>query len=259
MKKLILSLAALTFLFLMSCESESSDLELEPQTIETVETNPVLFTGEFEKEVFPSEGSRISNRLSGCGVTGPNCAFPNQTLTYVYAGSNNVTWTVNSGSISIANGQGTNTVSLSFGSDFSGGVVTAVNSGTPSCTVILEILKCRVTPPPPSCGIDVNGIYELNALGDDDVVFYATTDVSSGWSITGSFFTVTYQDGSISYHVGYANYYGHQQIIIPVNCSNKVRKVEVDVFGENSSNINCTDTRIRDWGNIGVCGTGGFN
>lgn len=254
MKNQLLLLVFSVFL-LISCDSENSDLELETQSIETFEVDQVFFAG----EVSQSKNAKASIDLIGCGVTGPNCASPNQTLTYTYAGSTNITWTVDSGSISISNGQGTNTVSLSFGSDFTGGYVTAINSESPSCTVILEILKCGIIESDPICGIDINGIYELNLFEDENVAFYVVTDTSSEWTITGTFFTVTYQDGNSSYHVGYTNNYGYQQIIIPVSCSNKVREVEANVYGIDSSNVNCSDTKIRDWGSIGVCGTGSFN
>ena len=107
-----------------------------------------------------------------------------------------------------------------------------------------------------SCGVEVLGLFELNGSGVNEVAFYATTSVSSGWNITGSFFTVTYADGSNSYHVGYTNAFGYQQIMIPVDClhMSAVEKVEINVYAESSSNTYCSDTKIRNW-YPGVCGS----
>lgn len=258
MKKLLLLLIIFSISFFSSCSSETSDIELKPQTIEASDNNQAFFPGKIQGKASQSKSVKGFSNIAGCGVSGPKCASSNQTLTYTYAGSNNVTWTVTSGNISVAGGQGTNTVSLNFGSNFTGGVITAVNSESPSCTVILEILKCGGTPTP-TCGIIANGIYELNLLGDENVIFYTTTTTSSGWLITSSFFTVTYQNGDTSHHVGYTNQQGYQQIIIPVSCTNKVRKVKTTIYGGNISNTLCSDSITRDWGAIGVCGTDGFN
>lgn len=258
MKKSFLFLLSTVLCCFTSCDSETSVSQLESQTTKS-KVNQVYFTGKVNVESSRSNSPKVSTRMSGCGVTGPECASSNQILTYTYSGANNVRWTVNSGSISINSGQGTNTVSLSFGSNFTGGTVTATNSQNPSCTVILDILNCGAVPPS-SCGIDVNDVYELNSLGGENVVFYTVPNVTSGWSITSSLFTVTYQDGSSSIHDGQNNYYGYQQIIIPVSCSNKVSKVEAKVFGISNSNVTCSDVATRDWGTIGVCGTAGdFN
>jgi len=77
-----------------------------------------------------------------CGVAGPKCAYPNQTLTYTYSSPDinpSITWT-------IASGQGTNTVTLTFGSDFSGGTISVVGVGPVNCTVTRNILLCGITP-----------------------------------------------------------------------------------------------------------------
>ncbi|GAA5041170.1 hypothetical protein GCM10011506_42570 [Marivirga lumbricoides] len=257
MKKLsFLSLTILLFTFLLSCDSEVLDMEFEPQITESTDGEQVFFPG----EVSQSTTSRLTANSFGCGVTGPDCASSGQTLTYTYSTTTsnpNITWTVNSGSISIVSGQNSNTVSLRFGRGFTGGTVTVLGAGAPNCSVTFDILKCAT--PVPTCGISINGIFEVNALGDDEVAFYATTTISSGWSVTGSYFTVTYQNGSVSNHVGYTNSLGYEQIIIPVSCTNKVETVQVSVYGASSSGTTCSDTELEDWGVIGVCGTGGFN
>ncbi len=110
---------------------------------------------------------------------------------------------------------------------------------------------------PSSCGITINGIYELNALGDANVAFHAPSQLQSGWNITSSTFTLTYQNNSTSVHSGFVNFLGNPQITIPVSCNNKVIKVEVTVFAGNSSGANCSDTKIQNFP-LGVCGTSGF-
>ena len=150
MKK-ILKLTTVVFLltFSFSCENDDSELNIEStieqeKTIETFKANQVFFPGEVLQSKSAKSAKKIPN-LFGCGVTGLNCASPNQTLTYTYANSSintNATWTIDSGSISISSGQGTNTVNLIFGSNFTGGYVTVSGAGIPNCSVTFEILKC---------------------------------------------------------------------------------------------------------------------
>lgn len=243
MKK-ILKLTTITLLLIFSSSCEKDDSELY---IESVMKKEKSIESELESRAF---------KPTTCNIIGATSVTPGTTSNYSYTNdtgtSSSISWSLTSvnppGSVTHQNG------TLSFSSNFVSATLRADGTGGTALPCTASININRETPP---CGIDINGIYELNLLGDENVAFYATTDVSSDWSLTGSFFTVTYQNGRNSYHDGYTNYYGHQQIIIPVSCSNRVRKVEVDVYGVNTSNMNCSDTRIRDWGSIGVCGTAG--
>jgi hypothetical protein len=259
MKKLFL--LVFSFLFLISCDSSNSNLELEPQTIETFKANQVFFPGEVLQSKSAKSVKKIPN-LFGCGVTGPNCASPNQTLTYTYANSSintNATWTIDSGSISISGGQGTNTVNLIFGSNFTGGYVTVSGAGIPNCSVTFEILKCGDTPPDPIyCGVSADGVTELNLLGDGNVAFLAQHTLNSLWNITSSVFIVHFEDGSGSTILGNTNFQGFPQIIIPVLCTNKVTSVDVTIYAESSSGDSCSASTTEIF-QFGVCGTAGFN
>lgn len=236
-----------------SCDRETFDLE--PQSKETFEAKLVSFEGEVQN----SENARAPGIFS-CGVTGLDCGLPNQSLTYTYTTTTSnpiITWTVMSGDISLSSPQGTNTATFLLGNNFNGGTIKVLGAGSPNCTVIFDILECSGTP---ACGIDVIDVFELNQLGSNDVVFYATSNLSPGSTVTSSFFTVTYQDNSTSNHVGYTNFLGNQQIIIPVICSqNKVRKVKATIYAVSNSGVYCSDSQTHDWGTVGVCGTGGFN
>jgi len=139
MKKINYLLLSILFTFLYSCDSDSSDLE-------NIQTNEVFTIG----ETINSDSERgILILPLDCGVTGPKCAYPNQTLTYTYSSPDmnpSITWTVDSGNITIASGQGTNTVTFSFGINFSGGTISVVGVGPLNCTVTRNILSCGIPP-----------------------------------------------------------------------------------------------------------------
>lgn len=77
-----------------------------------------------------SSGNQGMSLLSNtCTVNGETQVFPNQTCTYTYSDTyqplESITWSVNSGAITLVSGQGTSTVVFSFGSNFSGGSIRA--------------------------------------------------------------------------------------------------------------------------------------
>lgn len=90
-------------------------------------------------------GEDISN-YSGtiCCITGNNLASPGETLSFVYESNrdNNVfNWTIISGSISIINGQNSQTVTVKFGDDFTNGIIKCYASGHLVCDALIEITK----------------------------------------------------------------------------------------------------------------------
>lgn len=115
-------------------------------------------------------------------------------------------------------------------------------------------INCVIVPP---CGVSVNGVTELNLLGNSEVAFLAQTQLNSNWSITNSIFVVYFQNGNSSTHSGTINFQGFPQIIIPVSCSNKVIKVDVSILAVNSSGVRCSDSHTEIF-HLGVCGTLGF-
>lgn len=109
------------------------------------------------------------------------------------------------------------------------------------------------------CGVSITSIQEVNALGQNNVAFYAVTQVNPGWNITSSTFEVTYANGTILAYAGSVNpATGYPQIVIPVLCLNKVMQVKVTVVVSNSSGVTCSDIDTRNWSPLGVCGTGDF-
>ena len=109
-----------------------------------------------------------------------------------------------------------------------------------------------------TCGLTSLGrIGELNALGEDNVAFFTVPTLQSGWSITSSTFTVTFNSGNSTTYIGSLNPNGYPQIIIPVPCSpvsGRVDKVSVSVTASSGSN-SCTKTIETNFAS--VCGTGG--
>ncbi|UII77208.1 hypothetical protein LV716_05400 [Flagellimonas sp. HMM57] len=190
-----------------------------------------------------------------CTIDGPDCGNPGSQVVFTYDSAvhnQNITWSVEGGNISLSSGQGTDTATFQLASNFNGGTVN-VTAGI--CDLSKQILRCST---PISCG-SIGRVYELNAFGSDNVVFYVVPSLNSGWSITNSTFVVTRDSGIISTHSGSLNSNGLPQIIIPVPCSphsGRVDKVEVTVNASSGSNT-CTKTVETDF--LSVCGTGGFN
>lgn len=208
------------------------------------------------QELDSSLKSTSLTSLLTCTIDGPDCGNPNSTVTFTYdsdTNNQNINWSVAQGNMNLTGGQGTNQATFSLASNFSGG---AVNVTAGLCNLTKTILKC---PPIQPCGVSITGVYEVNALGSDNVAFYTVPTLSSGWSITSSTFVVTRNSGIISTHSGTLNPNGLPQIIIPVLCSpssGRVDKVKVTVNASSGSN-SCSVTIEQDF--FSVCGTGGFN
>ncbi|WP_299674862.1 hypothetical protein [uncultured Tenacibaculum sp.] len=139
MKKTSYLSILLIFILLLSCNSESDDIIIDSNT---KISNTVLFEGEINSSLTKNKSIALP---SGCGVIGENCANRNQILSYTYFSSSpstNTIWSIVSGDITIIRGQNTNTVTLNFGNNFSGGSVMVSGNGVLNCAVILQINNC---------------------------------------------------------------------------------------------------------------------
>ena len=137
-------LILLTALFtLFSCETEQSETEL-------TESEGIFLIGELgtsgtKKSLNQNDISKRIGNLNDCGTFGPLCAYPNQTLIYTYYTPDlnpNITWTVNSGHMTIVSGQGSNTITLITGSNFNGGQLTVEGDGPIGCISTRNIRLC---------------------------------------------------------------------------------------------------------------------
>lgn len=204
------------------------------------------------QEIILSEKATGLNAKAPCTIDGPDCGKPGSLVVFTYDSdvhNQNITWSVEEGNLSLNSGQGTNAATFQLALNFNGGKVN-VTGGT--CDLSKQISKCR---PIISCG-SISRVYEVNALGSNDVAFYVVPSFNSGWSITSSTFVVTRDSGIISTHSGSLNSLGYPQIIIPVPCSphsGRVDKVKVTVNASSGSDT-CTRTVETDF--LSVCGTG---
>lgn len=94
-----------------------------------------------------SQESKIQAVQTLCDINGDSCAYPYSSETYTYTSSftpNDVHWTIQSGNMSVASGQGTSNVTLSFNSNFNGGTLYALGSGSGGivCSETYSISKC---------------------------------------------------------------------------------------------------------------------
>lgn len=198
---------SILFAFLSSCDSDTSELE-------NMEAREVFTIGETKNA--DSQKGIVILPLD-CGVTGPICAYPNQTLTYTYSSPDinpAITWTVDSGSITIVSGQGTNTVTFNFGSDFSGGTITVVGVGPLNCTVTINILSCGI--PPVDCTTYSLGIldeYLDGTQGGADIVYlHAGGNFPAGTTYA---WTIKRQDGSTQFYS--ASTSNPRQVVASIN------------------------------------------
>lgn len=144
--------------------------------------------------------------------------------------------------------------------------VTGFNSSTKNCCceTFSENVNINCYNPTP-CGVSIVTVEHLAGVGNqNNVTFYASTQLSPGWTYTNSLFDVTFDNGVVRSFSGTLNSItGFHQITIPVNCRlglgyNPVVRVEATVFVTNSNGETCYDQRTENW-YPGVCGGGGIN
>ena len=134
---------------LFSCEKDNAELE-------TILSEETYVIGEIGNSSTKSNSDKVNTLnknsfLSDCGTLGPLCTSPNQTLSYTYFTPDinpNITWTVNSGNISIISGQGTNTATFATGSNFNGAQISVQGVGPIGCVSTRNILLCGGVNPP---------------------------------------------------------------------------------------------------------------
>ncbi len=106
-------------------------------------------TDEIEPDIQLIESIESFAKSTDCDIEGSSIVSPGSTVTYTYTSNlspNTITWSILSGNISIISGQGTNTVTLSFASNFNGGSILADGiNGVIHCSESFSISAC--TPP----------------------------------------------------------------------------------------------------------------
>ncbi|MFA0964101.1 hypothetical protein AB9P05_19995 [Roseivirga sp. BDSF3-8] len=112
-----------------------------------------LFSCEKENLTPPEKTSsqidNVETVITYCNISGSSPVAPGATKSYTYDSNinlNDVTWSIQSGDISIVSGQGTSNVTLSFGPYFNGGSIRAIgsdNQGT-VCSEIYNISPIQV-------------------------------------------------------------------------------------------------------------------
>lgn len=114
-----------------------------------------------EEDLLSPELTDVESKayITTCDISGNSCGNPGSTSVLTYTSDftpNDVNWSIQSGNISIINGQGTSMVTVQFGSNFNGGSVYAVGSGNGGiiCSDSYPISKC---PQPPSCNLTFGG------------------------------------------------------------------------------------------------------
>lgn len=130
-------LLSMLFTLLYSCESKVPELE-------TSEAKEVFTIGEVQ-----NSASKKGGLTPNCGIFGPLCASPNQSITFTYFSPDlnpAITWTVTGVDVSIASGQGTHTVTINLGGNFSGGSISVIGVGPANCSAGQNILLCGTTP-----------------------------------------------------------------------------------------------------------------
>ena len=172
MKKINYLILFVVLSLTFSCEEDNSELE----TIQSEEIFVIGEIGNTNNQSSHNQKNKLNKiGLTDCGTSGPLCAFPNQTLTYTYSTPDinpSITWTVNSGSISIISGQGTNTVTFVTGSNFNGGQISVEGVGPIGCISTRNILLCG-GPNPDVCNyiLGINDEYIDGTQSGANVVY----------------------------------------------------------------------------------------
>ncbi len=200
MKKQIYLVVCVMLTMLFSCETDNTELE-------TDQFEEVFVIGEIANSSARSildKENELSKRgiLNDCGTFGPLCTLPNQTLSYTYFtpdNNPNITWTVNSGSMSIISGQGTNTVTLVTGSNFSGGQISVTGGGPIGCSSTRNVLLCG-GPDPDPCDYWLSILEDYidgTQSGANVVLLHAGNNFPSGTTFE---WQITRQNGTIQFY-----------------------------------------------------------
>ncbi|WP_109098262.1 hypothetical protein [Aquimarina sp. AU58] len=187
-----------------------------------------------------------------CQYQGPNLVIPGTIHTYTLFDVNghNISWSAPSNTTVLQENRNPNSFSLTlkFNSNFTGGYFNAGDVVNNTCSVFFYINA-------DICGLNLSNVGELNGNQQNEVAFFTIPTLDSGWSITSSSFSVTYQSNNVSNFIGYQNPNGYPQILIPVYCTDRVKKVTASVTASSGSD-SCTRTVSTNF-SPPVCGSGG--
>ena len=137
-----------------------------------------------------------------CDITGTFCGTPGGTSQLSYTANflpSDITWSIQRGNISIIGGQGTSTVTLQFASNFTGGSVTALGTGSGGivCSDVQSITVCDPPCTPPT-SMDID---QINGACEGDIFTFtadpngSTDSGSYSWSV-GNGASITSGQGS---------------------------------------------------------------
>ena len=122
-----INLIILLLILFISCETKDSDLR-----------NKIVSKQKKEITKIPNNG------LTKCTINGSKRACANNILTYTYTSKNsksNLIWLFSNG-ISIISGQGTNTATFHFDSEFRKGYIEVINKTSKNCSDKI-IISCN--------------------------------------------------------------------------------------------------------------------
>lgn len=177
MKKIGTLIVFMALLAFASCSKEAIETDIQ----------------QAESQITKGKNNPLTARTN-CDILGSSQITPGSTVTYTYSSNftpNDVNWSVQSGSITIVSGQGTNTVTLSFGSNFTTGSIFAIGSGNGGivCSDSMTI-TAGCTPPTEIEIVQVSG-----ACPGQTFTFRADTN---GSTTGGSYQWTVFQGASIT-------------------------------------------------------------
>ncbi|WP_074406703.1 hypothetical protein [Aquimarina megaterium] len=240
MKKLLYLLVAMSLF--ISCEKDSPDENSTGQNLTSITIDGI---------------SDIVNKSSssGCSIAGPTIVTPGTLVKFDIIRDTSVGASIslhpiigNSSDWAIRPGGNINELFIQIGPSFTCGEIRLRNGD--GCNFNLV-----VSSPGNICGLGISDVGELNGNQADEVAFFTIPTLSSGWSITSSSFSVTYQSNNVSNFIGYQNPNGYPQILIPVYCTDRVKSVTVSVTASSGSS-SVVRTRTTNF-SPPVCGSGG--
>ena len=195
------------------------------------------------EEQTSSKGVKILQRI-GCDITGRLCGSPGGTTTLTYVPEefepDNITWSIQSGNVSIISGQGTNTVTLRFASNYTGGTVAAIGTA-PGANICGESRPLTVCTPP--CQAPTSMDIDQLQGGCANEVFWFRADRNGGsdsgsytWSV-GQGATILSGQGTQIVRVRAPSVVGFS---ISVNHVNICRNTSVSAFTLAEYDASCT-------------------
>ncbi len=143
----------------------------------------IVFASCSKEESFETDEAlqkATQNKKVDCEIVKVSCGKPGGTATYTYQTNfvaNNFIWTENNPHMNITTGNGTNTVTVQFDTDFEGGILNVSASGNNgyNCAEPIWIPKCSECTPPNYVMIE----QKAGACKGDVFIFYADPNEST--------------------------------------------------------------------------------